>query len=454
MVGDLPACFKAYDIRGKVPGQLNNNLALDIGRAFAAVYRPTRVVLGHDIRLSSPELSQCVARGLNEMGVDVLHLGLCGTEEIYHAAFSMVEEGIDGGVMITASHNPADYNGMKFVTRNARPVTGDNGLTRMGQLIASNKIPGPEKQGGTQQELSDKSSYINHLLGYVDVKDLAPLKLVVNSGNGCAGAVVDLLEEHLPVSFVRLHHRPDGTFPHGVPNPLLPEKRQETAALVRESGADLGIAWDGDFDRCFFWDEQGTFIDGYYVVGLLALEMLRHESGGKILHDPRLIWNTRELVSAAGGVPLVTKTGHALIKERMWQENSIYGGEMSAHHYFRDFGYCDSGMIPWLLVCSIISRTGKSLSQLINERMRAYPISGEINSVVEDPDAAIGRVEKQFSGGHHDYIDGLSVAFDDFRFNIRKSNTEALLRLNVESRGDTLLLKEKTEELLKLIRSQ
>ena len=454
MVGDIPACFKAYDIRGKVPGQLNNNLALDIGRAFAAVYRPTRVVLGHDIRLSSPELSQCVARGLNEMGVDVLHLGLCGTEEIYHAAFSMVEEGIDGGVMITASHNPADYNGMKFVTRNARPVTGENGLTRMGQLITSNKIPGPEKQGGTQQELSDKSSYINHLLGYVDVKDLAPLKLVVNSGNGCAGAVVDLLEEHLPVSFVRLHHRPDGTFPHGVPNPLLPEKRQETAALVRESGADLGIAWDGDFDRCFFWDEQGTFIDGYYVVGLLALEMLRHESGGKILHDPRLIWNTRELVSAAGGVPLVTKTGHALIKERMWQENSIYGGEMSAHHYFRDFGYCDSGMIPWLLVCSIISRTGKSLSQLSNERMRAYPISGEINSVVEDPDAAIGRVEKQFSGGHHDYIDGLSVAFDDFRFNIRKSNTEALLRLNVESRGDTLLLKEKTEELLKLIRSR
>lgn len=454
MVGDIPACFKAYDIRGKVPGQLNNNLALDIGRAFAAVYRPTRVVLGHDIRLSSPELSQCVARGLNEMGVDVLHLGLCGTEEIYHAAFSMVEEGIDGGVMITASHNPADYNGMKFVTRNARPVTGDNGLTRMGQLIASNKIPGPGKQGGTQQELSDKSSYINHLLGYVDVKDLAPLKLVVNSGNGCAGAVVDLLEEHLPVSFVRLHHRPDGTFPHGVPNPLLPEKRQETAALVRESGADLGIAWDGDFDRCFFWDEQGIFIDGYYVVGLLALEMLRHESGGKILHDPRLIWNTRELVSAAGGVPLVTKTGHALIKERMWQENSIYGGEMSAHHYFRDFGYCDSGMIPWLLVCSIISRTGKSLSQLVNERMRAYPISGEINSVVEDPDAAIGRVEKQFSGGHHDYIDGLSVAFADFRFNIRKSNTEALLRLNVESRGDTLLLKEKTAELLKLIRSR
>jgi phosphomannomutase len=452
MAGNVPACFKAYDIRGKVPAQLNSALAADIGRAFAAVYQPARVALGHDIRLSSPELTEAVARGLNEMGVDVLHLGLCGTEEIYHAAFSMAEQGIDGGVMITASHNPADYNGMKFVTRNARPVTGENGLLRMGEMIVSKRIPAPGKRKGSQQGVSDKSAYIDHLLGYIDVNGLAPLKLVVNSGNGCAGKVVDLLEEHLPVSFIRLHHRPDGTFPHGVPNPLLPEKREETAALVRESGADMGIAWDGDFDRCFFWDETGRFVDGYYVVGLLALEMLGYERGAKILHDPRLIWNTRELVTAAGGVPVETKTGHALIKERMWQENSIYGGEMSAHHYFRDFGCCDSGMIPWLLVCSIISRTGKSLSQLIDERMSAYPISGEINSVVDDPDGAIARVEKHFSGGEHASIDGLSVAFDEFRFNIRKSNTEPLLRLNVESRGNRILLKEKTEELLKLIR--
>ncbi len=452
MADEVPDCFKAYDIRGKVPDQLDADLALEIGRAFAAVYKPTRIVLGHDIRLSSPEMTEQVARGLNEMGVDVLHLGLCGTEEIYHAAFSLAGEGIDGGIMITASHNPADYNGMKFVTRNARPVTGENGLFRMGQLISAGALPRPGKRRGTQLQLSEKSSYIKHLLGYVDVKALAPLKLVVNSGNGCAGAVVDLLSEHLPVHFVRLHHQPDGTFPNGVPNPLLPGKREETAALVRASGADLGVAWDGDFDRCFFWDEQGRFIDGYYVVGLLALEMLRHENGGKILHDPRLVWNTRELVSRAGGVPVVTKTGHALIKERMWREHSVYGGEMSAHHYFRDFGCCDSGMIPWLLVCSIISRTGKALSELIGERMSAYPISGEINSVVQDPEAAIARVEKQFSGGHHEYIDGLSVAFDDFRFNIRESNTEPLLRLNVESRGNTLLLQEKTEELLKLIR--
>jgi phosphomannomutase len=448
----IPACFTAYDIRGRIPDQLNGELALKIGRAYGAIYRPSKVVLGHDIRLSSLELTTAVARGLNEMGADVLHLGLCGTEEVYHAAFSMVDQGVDGGIMITASHNPADYNGMKFVTRKARPVTAENGLLQMAEMVSSGSLPEPALKRGGQQTVSDKSSYIDHLLGYVDTSRLSPLKLVVNSGNGCAGAVVDLLDKRLPMEFVRLHHNPDGTFPNGVPNPLLPENRDETARLVIESGADLGIAWDGDFDRCFFWDENGNFIEGYYLVGLLALEMLKKESGGKILHDPRLIWNTQDLVTAAGGQPLITKTGHTLIKERMWQENSIYGGEMSAHHYFRDFGCCDSGMIPWLLVCSIISRSGSSLSALVTERMERYPVSGEINSVVDDPDATITRVEQHFQGGEKDDIDGLSLAFENFRFNIRKSNTEPLLRLNVESRGDKKLLEEKTGELLELIR--
>jgi phosphomannomutase len=448
----IPACFTAYDIRGRIPDQLNGELALKIGRAYGAIYRPSKVVLGYDIRLSSLELTTAVARGLNEMGADVLHLGLCGTEEVYHAAFSMVDQGVDGGIMITASHNPADYNGMKFVTRKARPVTAENGLLQMAEMVSSGSLPEPALKRGGQQTVSDKSSYIDHLLGYVDTSRLSPLKLVVNSGNGCAGAVVDLLDKRLPMEFVRLHHNPDGTFPNGVPNPLLPENRDETARLVIESGADLGIAWDGDFDRCFFWDENGNFIEGYYLVGLLALEMLKKESGGKILHDPRLIWNTQDLVTAAGGQPLITKTGHTLIKERMWQENSIYGGEMSAHHYFRDFGCCDSGMIPWLLVCSIISRSGSSLSALVTERMERYPVSGEINSVVDDPDAAITRVEQHFQGGEKDDIDGLSLAFENFRFNIRKSNTEPLLRLNVESRGDKKLLEEKTGELLELIR--
>ena len=454
MADNIPSCFKAYDIRGKVPDQLNPDLAEKIARAYVAVYGATQVVLGHDIRLSSPDLTEAVATGLNMAGCDVIHLGLCGTEEIYHGAFSMAAQGVDGGIMITASHNPADYNGMKFVTRDARPVTGENGLFRMGKMITSDALPAVSKKKGGQFRVENKNAYVEHLLRYVDVSSLKPLKLVVNSGNGCAGGVLDLLAERLPVEFVRLHHEPDGTFPNGVPNPLLPENREETAQTVIAEGADLGIAWDGDFDRCFFWDEKGRFVDGYYVVGLLALEMLEKEPGSKILHDPRLVWNTRELVREAGGIPVMTKTGHALIKERMWQEQAVYGGEMSAHHYFRSFGCCDSGMIPWLLVCSIISRTSKPLSVLCEERMKRYPISGEINSVVEDPKEVVRNVETRFQGGKKDEIDGLSLAFDDFRFNIRESNTEPLLRLNVESRGDKELLEIRTQELLDLIRTK
>ena len=449
----MPACFKAYDIRGRLPDQLNSDLAFKVAKAYAAHYNPARIAVGHDIRLSSPELTDAVCRGLNECGVNVINLGLCGTEEIYHAAFSLADRGVDGGIMITASHNPADYNGMKFVTRNSRPVTGENGLFRMAEMIGDDELPDPAQNRGTIESLSDKTAYIEHLLSYVDVAALKPLKIVANSGNGCAGGVIDLLAQRLPFEFVKLHHEPDGTFPNGVPNPLLQENREETSHLVVESGADLGLAWDGDFDRCFFWDEHGTFIEGYYLVGLLAVEMLRLSPGSKILHDPRLVWNTQELVKEAGGIPIVTQTGHALIKERMWQENSVYGGEMSAHHYFRDFGCCDSGMIPWLLVASIISRTGKPLSELVEERMTAYPVSGEINSTVEDPDEVINRVELAFPGGDKSDIDGLSLAFGNFRFNIRKSNTEPLLRLNVETRGDEELLKLKTDELLSLIRS-
>ena len=449
----LPACFKAYDIRGRVPDQLNEELAYKIGVAYCATYNPSIIALGYDIRLSSPLLATAVADGLKDMGVDVLHLGLCGTEEIYHSAFSRADKGVDGGIMVTASHNPADYNGMKFVTRNARPVTGENGLFKMGHLITEERLPEPVQRKGKDAYIHDKQEYINHLLGYVNTSLLRPLKLVVNSGNGCAGPIIDLLADRLPFEFIRLHHRPDGSFPNGVPNPLLPENRDETAQPVIQAEADLGIAWDGDFDRCFFWDEQGNFIEGYYLVGLLAQEMLSAEAGGKILHDPRLIWNTQELVREAGGIPIMTKTGHALIKERMWAEDSIYGGEMSAHHYFRAFGCCDSGMIPWLLVCSMMTRTKLPLSKLVGERMKTYPVSGEINSTVDDPDAAIQRVERHFTGGERDEIDGLSVAFEDFRFNIRKSNTEPLLRLNVESRGDEQLLQIRTRELLDLIRN-
>ncbi len=448
----IPACFKAYDIRGRVPDDLNPQLARDIGRAFAALLAPRKVAVGRDIRLSSASLTEALISGLLDSGVDVLDLGLCGTEEIYHAAFSLESEGVDGGIVVTASHNPADYNGMKIVTRGARPVTGESGLKAMAEMIVRGGLPELSVTKGARSPVSGKAGYIQHLLGYIDRDVLRPLKLVVNSGNGCAGAVIDLLEPHLPFTFIKAFHEPDGTFPHGVPNPLLPEKREETGRLVREHGADLGIAWDGDFDRCFFWDAQGNFIEGYYIVGLLALELLVQEPGGRILHDPRLIWNTRELVQSAGGIPVMTRTGHAFIKERMRQEDAIYGGEMSAHHYFRDFGYCDSGMIPWLLICSLLNRKNATLSSLVRERMAAYPVSGEINSVVDDPDAAIARVRERFSQGEEDDTDGLSVTFPEFRFNIRKSNTEPLLRLNVESRNDPILLAEKTRELLALIR--
>lgn len=450
---EIPACFKAYDIRGRVPDELNPDLARNIGRAFAHVFQPREIAVGHDIRLSSPELTTALIEGLRESGVDVLRLGLCGTEEIYHAAFSREDQGIDGGIIVTASHNPADYNGMKFVIKGARPVTGDGGLQEMAELIVGNKLPPATAKQGTVTDISGKDEYVRHLLGYVNVQKLAPLKIVVNNGNGCAAPVVDLLEKELPFTFVKAYHKPDGSFPNGVPNPLLLEKRDETAKLVKESQADMGIAWDGDFDRCFFWDEKGNFIEGYYLVGLLGLELLDKNPGAKILHDPRLVWNTRELVKAAGGVPILSRTGHAFIKERMRQEDAIYGGEMSAHHYFKSFGYCDSGMIPWLLVASLLSRKKVTLSSLVAERMAAYPVSGEINNVVKNPDAVIAKIKERFADGELDFTDGLSVSFPEFRFNVRKSNTEPLLRLNVESRGDVTLLEVKTEELLEIIKN-
>ncbi len=447
-----PSCFKAYDIRGRVPDELNPEVAEKIGRSFAAVYTLKKVVVGRDIRLSSDALIAALTKGLRDMGVDVLDLGLCGTEEIYHAVFSMEKDGIDGGVIVTASHNPADYNGMKFVVKGARPVTGESGLKQMGGMIVSDTIPDIANQPGNFSQLENKDNYVEHLLGYVDRQALKPLKIVVNSGNGCAGAVIDKLEALLPFEFIKVYHEPDGTFPHGVPNPLLPEKRAETASKVREHGADMGIAWDGDFDRCFFWDEQGEFIEGYYIVGLLATEMLKKEVGAKILYDPRLTWSTEELVARAGGMPIMTRTGHAFIKERMRQEDALYGGEMSAHHYFRDFGYCDSGMIPWLLIAAQLSQSDGKLSQFVEARVRKFPVSGEINSTVVDPDAVIAVIEKEYEDGQKDYTDGLSITYPDYRFNIRKSNTEPLLRLNVESRGDVVLLEKKTQELLAFIR--
>jgi phosphomannomutase len=335
-------------------------------------------------------------------------------------------------------------------------VSGESGLKEIRRLVATDD-PGVAPSAittGSIEQLDLRPQYIDHLLGYVDPEALKPLKLVVNSGNGGAGPVIDLLEKQLPFQFIKVHHAPDGTFPKGVPNPLLPENRQATAAAVIKHGADLGIAWDGDFDRCFLFDEQGGFVEGYYIVGLLAQVVLKKNRAAKIIHDPRLIWNTREVVEQAGGTPIMSRTGHAFIKERMRAEDAAYGGEMSAHHYFRDFGYCDSGMIPWLLICEILCCSERKLSELVQDSITAYPVSGEINSRIADPDEALERIASFYesAGGDKDYTDGLSMTFGDFRFNVRKSNTEPVLRLNVETRGNKRLLEEKTRELLALIR--
>lgn len=446
-------CFKAYDIRGRVPDELNEDIAYRLGRAFARTVGEGAVVVGYDIRLDSPSFAAAIAKGLTDEGRDVVDIGLCGTEEVYFQTFHRT---LAGGIMVTASHNPIDYNGMKLVREGARPISGDSGLRDIQRMVEESRFGDPVGPKGVLIADHDKSAYVAHLLSYIDPVALRPLKVVVNAGNGGAGAIVDLLASRLPLEFVRINHEPDGRFPNGIPNPLLPENRQATADAVKAHGADLGIAWDGDFDRCFLFDARGNFIEGYYIVGLLAAQMLASNPGAKIIHDPRLTWNTIDMVRQAGGVPIESKTGHAFIKERMRQEDAIYGGEMSAHHYFRDFAYCDSGMIPWLLVAERISRTASTLADMLAERMAAYPCSGEINFVVNDAGATVARVLAHFesSAPNVEHVDGVSADFGNWRFNLRSSNTEPLLRLNVESRGDHALMVSRTEEISDLIRGQ
>jgi phosphomannomutase/phosphomannomutase/phosphoglucomutase len=443
--------FKAYDIRGRIPDEINDSLAYDIGRAYAAFVKPHRVAVGHDIRLSSPQLATALKRGLRDCGTDVLDIGLWGTEGAYFATFAGK---LDGGLMVTASHNPPDYNGMKFVREEARPISADTGLREMRALIEGGRLPGKAAREGSEVPLDIGGDYLKHLLGYVDVGRLRPLKVVVNAGNGGAGLIVDALEPHLPFEFIKLNHEPDGTFPHGVPNPMLEENRAATAQAVRASGADVGLAWDGDYDRCFFFDESGQFIEGYYLVGLLAESFLRGEPGARIVHDPRLTWNTLDIVQRAGGTPVLCKSGHAFIKQKMREADAVYGGEMSAHHYFRRFSYCDSGMIPWLLVLAVISERALPLSALLGERMRLFPASGEINRhLSSDARSILARVRRRYENAARviDLTDGLSMEFAEWRFNLRGSNTEPLVRLNVESRGSEPLMREKTAEVLKLI---
>jgi phosphomannomutase len=446
-------CFKAYDLRGRIPDELNEDVAYRVGRGYAEFVAPARVVVGRDIRLSSPGLADALCRGLTQSGVDVDDIGVCGTEGVYFATF---DGGYDGGIMVTASHNPPDYNGMKFVREESRPISADNGLKDIRACAESENFRRAGKRGA-RRSVDVTTAYIDHLLSYVDVQKLKPLKIVVNAGNGAAGLVLDRLEPHLPFELIKIHHDPDGRFPNGVPNPMLEENRASTIEAIRARGADLGLAWDGDFDRCFFFDELGRFIEGYYIVGLLATALLRGEPpGSRIVHDPRLTWNTQEIVQGQGGQTVVSKSGHAFIKQRMREVDAVYGGEMSAHHYFRRFAYCDSGMIPWLLITQIISESLKPMSRLVGERIAKFPVSGELNYRVPDAPAAIAAVESRYApqARSSDRIDGVSFEFSDWRFNLRSSNTEPLLRLNVEARGSRDLLCSRTQEILDVLKSQ
>ncbi|GAB2683022.1 phosphohexomutase domain-containing protein [Aliiglaciecola aliphaticivorans] len=479
------SCFKAYDIRGKLLTQLDENVAYRIGRAYAEYLNANDVVVGGDVRHTSAPLKLALSAGLVDGGANVIDLGMTGTEEIYFATKHL---GVDGGIEVTASHNPIDYNGMKLVKSESRPISGDTGLFAIKDIAEqydqdtvesrlsffSDKRSSDEAflkgegsvstdkltASGKYSQRSCLPAYVEHILSYVDLTNFKPLKLVVNAGNGAAGKALDSIEQALkslkvPIEFIKVHHQPDGDFPNGIPNPLLPESRADTANAVIAHQADMGIAWDGDFDRCFLFDETGEFVEGYYIVGLLAKAFLDKNASSKIIYDPRVYWNTEDIVKTAGGTPIKSKTGHAFIKERMRKEDAVYGGEMSAHHYFRDFAYCDSGMIPWLLVAELICTSAQPLSELVKQRIAAFPSSGEINSLLEDADAALNRVIAKYQPMAEviDDTDGVGLEFGNWRFNLRKSNTEPVIRLNVESSGDIALMEEKTAELLALIRA-
>lgn len=449
-------CFKAYDIRGKLDTELNEEIAYNIGRAYGQIYQPKTIVVGCDVRLTSESLKQATIRGLNDAGVNVLDLGLTGTEEVYFGAFHL---DVQGGIEITASHNPMDYNGMKLVRENARPIGADSGLKEIQALAESGDFNEVQTKGTTEL-YNILPEYIEHLLTYIDPAKIRPMKLVMNAGNGAAGHVVDALEAkfkalNIPIEFIKIHNEPDGNFPNGIPNPILVENRSMTADAVIAHRADAGIAWDGDFDRCFLFDEKGQFIEGYYIVGLLAQAFLLKQSGEKIVHDPRLVWNTFDIVNQYNGIAVQSQSGHSFIKEMMREHNAVYGGEMSAHHYFRDFSYCDSGMIPWLLAISVMSETQQSLSSLVENMIAKFPCSGEINFKVENTQSTITKIMDHFADQNPiiDKTDGISLDFDAWRLNVRASNTEPLLRLNIESckDKDPKPMQEYVDELKRLI---
>lgn len=451
----MGAPFKAYDVRGRIPAEINVPFAYRFSQALRQSLNPRLVVVGHDMRQDSPALANALIQGLLDSGVDVRPVGRCGTEEVY---FHTAATGADAGLMVTASHNPPDYNGIKMVLKGASAATPDNAFNPIEAIMRSDAVLDPVDDyagRGRLHDTLDRNAYIERLLEEVAGQDLKPLKIVCHAGNGCAGPIIDLLEKHLPFTFIKIDHDPDPRLPNGVPNPLLPEKREKASKAVIDHGADLAIAWDGDFDRCFLYDHKGRFVEGYYLVGMIAQTLLGKNPGATILYDPRLTWNTIDVVEKAGGIAKPCRTGHAYFKKMMREENAVYGGEMSAHHYFRDFSYCDSGMLAWLDVVADLSASGTTLAERLEARIAAYPCSGEINFTVKDAAAIQARISDHFMPKNPELetVDGLGMVFSDWRFNLRSSNTEPLLRLNVETRGDTTLLKEKVGEITGLIES-
>ena len=452
-------CFKAYDVRGEIGVNIDEEVAYQIGRAVAQHFGAKSVVIGFDARETSPAFAVAASKGVRDAGADVVSIGMAGTEEMYWA---VTEFGACAGIEVTASHNPINYNGMKIVKSQSRPLDDVDDFQVIKALSGS---PGWVDVGVIGKEFDRsgeaRKAYVNRLLTFVDVKALRPLKLVVNSGNGSAGPTFDAIAKRLSelgalLEFIRVHHTPDATFPNGIPNPLLPENHSVTAEVVRAEKADFGVAFDGDFDRCFFFDEAGKFVPGEYVVGLLASIFTEKEEGSKIVHDPRVIWNTQDIVAQKGSIAVQSKTGHAFIKQTMRVQEAVYGGEMSAHHYFRDFAYCDSGMIPWLLIWELVSTSGKTLGRLLQDCRARFPSSGEINFTVADAAACLERAEALYGPEalSVDHLDGVSISYENWRFNLRKSNTEPLERLNVETRGDAELLAAKTAELRQFIEAQ
>ena len=443
--------FKAYDIRGQLPHEINPEIAYRVGNATAEYLSAKKMILGRDIRASSKELSESMASGLMDAGVDVIDIGECGTENVYYATGELKS---CGGVMVTASHNPSDYNGFKIVSENAKPISSETGLLDIRKIAESDKRLISESRGNLEQRDLNQS-YVKKVLSFIDPDSLSKLKVVMNPGNGGAGVYAEYISKNMPIEIIKLNFDPDSSFPNGIPNPMIEENRVSTSQAVIDNKADLGIAWDGDFDRCFFFDEKGNFIEGYYLVGLLAKSFLIKNRNERVIYDPRLTWNTIDVVERYGGDAIQCQSGHSFIKKSMRDNDAIYGGEMSAHHYFRDFYYCDSGMIPWLLILEMISEEKMPLSQMIQKYRERFPVSGEINLKVSDSKTIIDSIKEYYLDDALgvDETDGVGMEFEKWRFNLRASNTEPLIRLNVESNSNESLMNEKTRELVDRINS-